>query len=75
MDLGDLFEFDLPFREPGPVGQKVIRVLFGLFLALLSAVGAYKGFQGGYSETSWLFNASATLVFISLILFGLHARE
>ena len=70
MDLGDLFEFDFPLREPGPRGKKVIRVLFGLGLASLSLIGVKKGFDSGYSPTSWPFNASVTFVFVSLALFG-----
>lgn len=70
-DLLELFEFDLPLRQPGPRGQKVIRVLFGLFLAGLSFLGVAKGLGGGYSDTNWLFNMSAIFVFVALILFGL----
>lgn len=70
MDLGDFFEFDFPLREPGPRGKKILRILFGLALAALSVAGVKKGLDGGYSSTGWLFNASVTLVFVSLILFG-----
>lgn len=71
MDLSDFFEFDFPLKNPGPRGQKIIRVLFGVFLAALCSPGVWKGLQRGFSETNWLLNAASTFLFVSLILFGL----
>ncbi len=71
MDLGDLFEFDIPIFQPGPRGQKVIRVLFGLMLAAMCTAGALHAYHNPYSPTNGWFNAGAVGFFGSLALFGL----
>jgi hypothetical protein len=70
-DLLELFELDFPLFRPGPLLQRIIRVGFGLFLALLSFAGFARGFGGGYSDTNAFFNAGAMMLFLSLALFGL----
>ncbi len=68
-DLGDLFDGIGTTRELGPRGQRIVRFVFGLLLAIVAAVGVWHMILG--AEGGVAMRAAGAAMFGALALFGI----
>lgn len=67
IDLGDLLEGLGTTRQPGPRGQRIGRLVFGLLLGALAFAGAY---QVATTDAGGAFRLAGVVMFTTLGLFG-----